>query len=752
MKPCSLCFVCVLCLFCVLCFLQPGAATAADSLPATLQALAETPAVSGYEELLADLLAQRLARLEPQRDNLGNLWVVVGSGTPPFGEAQGKRRLLVTCVDEPGYVVSGITEDGYLRLQRLPQRALHPWFDLLHSAQPVAIWTRSSKLVPGVIAGLSTHIQPGRQSVAERRTDELERIYVDIGARSRAEVRALGVDLLDPLTLEKHAYALAHGEWTGPALSARFGAAALVALLERMDASRLRGTLIVAFATRHHIGSQGLDRLTQQLAADEVILLEPLSEASAPTESGPGSGVLIGTSARDAAGNLVAEGLAAALRDLAGARNIPAQVAFSSAHPRNPYTGGPALPARTAQLGLAVRFPLTPAEIVSANDLEHLVELLAAYAEVPLRSTAAEQREQANPSAPPGREAQAKAGSRPGTEEILRTLVETYGVSGFEEPVAEAVRRLLPEWARTGAVSDAEGNLMVTVGPASASPHLVFVAHTDEIGWTIDEITDDGRLVLRRRGGFLEEHFLGHSVFVHTSKGPVPAVLELPESYASERYTLVEGRPHTAYVGARTRAEAEALGLKVGDSLTVPKKYRRLGGRRANGRSFDDRVGSTALIAALWQLDPGKIQRRVTFLWAVEEEIGLRGALAVAPGLGADTVFAVDTFVSADSPLESKRFAYGVLGQGFVIRAVDSSNVAPRALVDRVIAIARRNKIPVQYGVTGGGNDGAAFVRHGAVDIPIGWPLRYSHSAGEVVDLADVEALARIVAALAREF
>jgi putative aminopeptidase FrvX len=83
---------------------------------------------------------------------------------------------------------------------------------------------------------------------------------------------------------------------------------------------------------------------------------------------------------------------------------------------------------------------------------------------------------------------------------------------------------------------------------------------------------------------------------------------------------------------------------------------------------------------------------------------------------------------------------------------VDNSNLTPLDLADRVVALARANRIPVQYGVTGGGNDGAVFLRYGATDIPIAWPLRYSHSPGEVADTRDVEALGRIVAALARNW
>jgi putative aminopeptidase FrvX len=187
------------------------------------------------------------------------------------------------------------------------------------------------------------------------------------------------------------------------------------------------------------------------------------------------------------------------------------------------------------------------------------------------------------------------------------------------------------------------------------------------------------------------------------------------------------------------------------------KAYRTLLGTRANGRSFDDRVGCTALISALWALGAPLKDRDVTFVFSTGEELGLVGAGKLAARLAAEGhepayVFAVDTFVSSDSPLENKRFGDAELGKGFVIRAVDNSNIVPRTLVEKVIKLARANQIPVQYGVTGGGNDGSAFVRYGAVDIALGWPLRYSHSPAEVVDTRDVEALARIIFVVAEKW
>jgi putative aminopeptidase FrvX len=49
-----------------------------------------------------------LASFGPKTDEIGNVWVTAGSGSP--------QRLIVAPVDEPGYVVSEITEDGYLRV------------------------------------------------------------------------------------------------------------------------------------------------------------------------------------------------------------------------------------------------------------------------------------------------------------------------------------------------------------------------------------------------------------------------------------------------------------------------------------------------------------------------------------------------------------------------------------------------------------------------------------------------------------
>jgi putative aminopeptidase FrvX len=746
----------------LLCAVAMSLATlaAAQDLRSDLAKFAETPAVVGYERALAAEIRAELKKFSPQTDNMGNVYVTLGSGAP--------RRLIVAPMDEPGYIVSAVIPDGYLRVQRLPQTAPHPFFDLLHASQPVVIWTRKGKAVSGVVAGLSTHLQPARQNPP--RGGHPDEIYIDIGAQSAAEVRQAGVDVLDPIALERKPYEMGADQMTAPSIGDRFGCAALVELLRALDAAKVRGTLTVALVTQQWADGRGLDRLTQHVQADELIYVgrllprRPVAGAAARPNAlpprqpkrMPGEGVSIGTAEPEAA----LKGFPAELKQLADANKIPAATDFSVPLVRSRYTQGPVLPERFTHLSVPTRFTATPAEFMDFGDLEGLVSLLEVYAQGSAIGVAP--RADAAPSATPKA---ARPKTAPSATEILKNLVETYGVSGHEEAVRKEVERLLPPWAKPK--TDSAGNLVLHLGSAakgSKAPRLAFVAHMDEIGYAVRTINPDGTLEVQSRGGGIREFFDGHAVLVHTASGQRPGVLELPVGWDQPgfewpRRPLQPGEVtvHRVDVGAHNAAEVEKLGIKVGDPITVPKKYRKLIGTRANGRSFDDRVGCASLLAAVWALGPSLPGRDVTFIWSTDEEVGLRGALTAAQqmakdGKAPDYVFAVDTFVSSDSPLESKRIADAPIGRGFVIRAVDNSNITERAHVDKLVALARANKIPVQYGVTGGGNDGSVFLRQGSVNVPLSWPLRYSHSPGEVIDTRDLDALARIIAAVARSW
>jgi putative aminopeptidase len=325
-------------------------------------------------------------------------------------------------------------------------------------------------------------------------------------------------------------------------------------------------------------------------------------------------------------------------------------------------------------------------------------------------------------------------------EAVLAPLVESYGVSGSEGPMRDMVMRSLPNWAH--AETDTAGNLWVRVG--AGEPLVVFVAHLDEIGFRVTGIRDDGQVLLEARGGFFTSLYEAEPALVHTPRGIVPGVFTPRDS------NFVRHLPGAIRVDVGTaNAEATtALGIAPGATVTMPKQYVRLAGTRATGRAFDDRVGCAALLLALRRIDPARLRHSVAFIWSVREEIGLEGAEVAADALGQRParVHAIDTFVSSDAPLELGAYAYAPLGRGPVIRALDNSAAAPVALVDSLRALTAGARVPLQFGTTSGGNDGSTFLPWGVPDVAIGWPLRYSHSPAETIDLRDVVNLAEVVA------
>jgi len=331
-------------------------------------------------------------------------------------------------------------------------------------------------------------------------------------------------------------------------------------------------------------------------------------------------------------------------------------------------------------------------------------------------------------------------------ERVLAPLVETYGVSGSEDRVRAALEHMLPAWAH--AEADTAGNLWVRVG--KGDPLVVFVAHQDEIGFRVTEIGDDGQLRVEPRGGFFPSLFEGEPALVHTAAGDVPGVFPPRDSASARR----DPGAFRVDVGTANQTATEALGIGPGATVTMPKRYARLAGTRATGRAMDDRVGCTALVLALRALDPARLRHEVVFLWSVREEIGLEGARAAAHALESRParVHAIDTFVSSDAPLEVRTYADAPLGQGPVARALDNSSVTPPVLLDSLRELARRARIPLQYGTTSGGNDGSMFQSWGVPDVAIGWPMRYSHSPVETVDLRDVAGLADLVRTLAERW
>jgi len=388
--------------------------------------------------------------------------------------------------------------------------------------------------------------------------------------------------------------------------------------------------------------------------------------------------------------------------------------------------------------------------------------------------------------------------------DLLRRIVLIPGLSSQEGKVADFIQAALP--ASLKVQRDAKSNVWFTAG--EGRPHILFVAHTDELGHIVDKITPQGTVLLRARGGLLPQTCEARPFVIHTAKGPVEGIIQpkpdyymsqtasaapsgrsaaqtaapatpapaqkpaqaaappaakaapaqtkptaAPQAQAKPQGQAPAAEPVELYLGCASEQEVRALGVAEGDQVLFKKRIVDLAPEILATRAIDDRAGCAALLAVALRLDWSKIRAKtVTFAWDVEEEIGLNGAQLLAKTLKPDYVFAIDTFVSTDSPLENKRFGHAVLGKGAVLRSIDTSNVTPKAEIRKVVKIAEARNIPVQIRNSRGGNDGSVFVADGAADIPLSWPGAYAHSFIEKIVKSDLEALVDLIAALVEEW
>jgi len=335
--------------------------------------------------------------------------------------------------------------------------------------------------------------------------------------------------------------------------------------------------------------------------------------------------------------------------------------------------------------------------------------------------------------------------------DILDQLAETPAVPKHEGPIRKIVLDELPDWAH--AQTDELGNVWVEVGPETEA--TVFMAHMDEVGYTIKSIDTDGTVRLDRRGGTVDSTWEGQPARLQMDSGllaeSASSFPELNGVFLTRTSPEAKRPPEvTAWFGMDA-TELAAAGVREGMGVTGYKEGHRIGRTRYAARSLDDRAGTTALLMAINRLDPDSLDHRVVFAWSVQEEGGLVGAAALAKRLGASSrrIYSVDTFVTSDTPLESPHFAYAPLGAGPVLRSIENSSMATPEELDRNRSIAKDAGLTVQIGLTQGGTDGTRFTHWGAPNAGLSWPGRYSHSPAELLDLRDLVGLSDLILAMA---
>ena len=307
---------------------------------------------------------------------------------------------------------------------------------------------------------------------------------------------------------------------------------------------------------------------------------------------------------------------------------------------------------------------------------------------------------------------------------LLEKLCNAIGVSGDEGEVRKIVLEEIKPYADEVKV-DALGNVLaVKRGRGAKRPRVMLDAHMDEVGFFI--VADEGEGIYRfdTVGGIDVRHLVGKQVLV--GKDRTPGVI------GGKPVHLMEGDEYTRKVPLDALRIDMGLGgkAKVGDRAGFATKFRRVG-QSIMSKAIDDRIGVATLIELLKHA-PSNIDLCAAF--AVQEEIGLRGAKVAAQYFQPDMGIAIDSTPANDLPVHDggENVAYNTrLGHGPAIYIADGSTFHDQRLVRFLSEVGDAEKIPYQFRQPGGGGTDSGAIQRALDGIPtvsVSVPHRYTHS------------------------
>jgi putative aminopeptidase FrvX len=296
---------------------------------------------------------------------------------------------------------------------------------------------------------------------------------------------------------------------------------------------------------------------------------------------------------------------------------------------------------------------------------------------------------------------------------------------------------------------DPYGSVAAVINPG-ADFKVVIEAHADEISWAVHYISKEGFIHPMRVGG--SDHQIAPSmrVHVHTRGGMVPAVFGWPAIHTRKSKEDAPSLQNIFIdVGATSREDVEALGIRVGDAITFADELMVLNDTFYVGRALDNRMGGfmIAQVARLLKEKKKKLPYSLYVVNAVQEEVGLRGAQMMADRIRPDVAIVTDVTHDTHTPMINKITEGDVkAGKG------PSITIAPavhKTLFRLIEDTAERKKIPVQREVasrgTGTDTDSFAYAAGGVPAALISLPLRYMHTTVESAHKDDVEAVIRLI-------
>ena len=324
---------------------------------------------------------------------------------------------------------------------------------------------------------------------------------------------------------------------------------------------------------------------------------------------------------------------------------------------------------------------------------------------------------------------------------MLKDLCLLNGTSGREEAVRNYIIEKIKDKCEYSV--DALGSVIAfKKGKKAPDKKVLVAAHTDEVGFIITDITDDGYLRFAPVGGIDAAVVLGRRVDINGIKGVVGAK-------AVHLLSDDEKKNEPAFdklaidIGAADKAEAEKA-VSLGDCAYFASDYCEFGDGFIKSKALDDRIGCMLMI----ELINSDLEYDTYFCFNVQEELGLRGSGCSAYAVNPDVAVILESTTAADIDGVTGGDKCCVLGKGPVVSFMDGRTIYDKQIFDLAFEVAKENNIKIQTKTKiAGGNDAGAIQKSGAGCrvAAVSLPCRYIHSGSSVVKIGDIEETRRFL-------
>ncbi|MGE5672534.1 MAG: M42 family metallopeptidase [Mycobacterium leprae] len=331
--------------------------------------LTSAPGISGYEDPVRKVMTRYLEQYadETITDNLGSVCGV------KYGKKGGPRIMIAGHLDEVGFIVTTITDKGFLKFQ-----PIGGWWSQVLLAQRVKIITRKGELM-GVVGSKPPHILTPEE---RNKVVQIKDMFIDIGAASKEEAMEFGVRQGDPIiphcdfAVMPNPKVLLNKAWDN-----RAGCAVAIMALEELKGQKHDNVVYAAGNVQEEVGLRGAVTMANTVEPDIGIALDVGIAADVPGthgelegEMGKGPLVLLYDASmvpNQSLRNLVIE--------TAEELNIPLQfqsMAGGGTDAGRMHLWGPGVP--SVVIGFATRYIHSHVSLIHRDDMENAAKLVAA--------------------------------------------------------------------------------------------------------------------------------------------------------------------------------------------------------------------------------------------------------------------------------------------------------------------------------------------------------------------------------------